>query len=90
MICKCPNCGGELTRKKYTDKNTNKEREFIGCSNWKDQECKFFLFPNFLGTELTDEQLKDLIENGQTSKRVTIKPKLKFEDNRIKIDYINS
>lgn len=88
MITKCPNCGDELYRRKYIKDGV--EKEFLSHKNWsKDQpQCEYKTpFINFLGTNLSDDQLKELIENGKTKKPVTIKVPLKLEDGKVSIDY---
>lgn len=85
VITKCPACGGDLIRKRYM--KDNQEKEFIGCSNWKEKECKYSVFPTFMDAKLTDAQIKELVETGRLSKPVSVKVKLKYEDNRIKMDF---
>lgn len=88
MITKCPICGDNLIRKRYIKDNV--EREFISHETWKKDEpqCEFKTpFLNFLGTTLTDDQVKELIETGKTKKPITIKVPVKFEDGKVSIDY---
>ena len=85
VITKCPLCGGDLIRNRFMKDNV--ERESIGCTNWKDKNCKYMLFPNYFDTKLSDETMKQLIENGKTSKPVSIKVNLKLEDGKIKMDF---
>lgn len=85
VITKCPLCGGDLRRNRYMKDGV--EKESIGCSNWKEKECKFFMFPSYFGTKLSDETIKELIEDGQAKKPVSIKVYLKMVDNKIKMDF---
>lgn len=87
MICKCPKCGDGLSRKQI-NKN-GKDFEFLSHDNWtKDGDlCDFNFFLNFMGTTLTDEQVKELIEDGKTKKPVTIKIPLKFENGKTSMDF---
>lgn len=84
-ICKCPKCGGDLRRIKYM--KDGEEKEFIGCSNFKEKGCKNSVPTQYFGTRLTDEQIKDLVEKGKTSKPVSIKVNLKLEDDKVKMDF---
>ena len=88
MITKCPVCGDDLVRRKYIKDGV--EKEFISHANWKKDEpqCSYKTpFLNFLGTTLTDDQIKELIEDGKTKKPVTVKVPLKLEDGKVSIDY---
>ena len=44
-------------------------------------------FPTFMGTKLSDEVIRELIEKGQTNKPVTIKVHLKMEDGKVRMDF---
>jgi len=85
VIAKCPLCGGDLTRNRFMQNDV--EREMIGCSNWKEKECKFKFSANYFDTKLSDETIKQLIENGKTTKPVSVKVNLKVEDGKIKMDF---
>lgn len=86
VICKCPNCGGDIRRVRYS--KDGQDREFIGCSNYKEKNCDFRgPFPTFMGAKLSDEVIRELIEKGETSKTVSIKVHLKMEDGRVKMDF---
>ena len=84
-ICKCPNCGGELRRVRYM--KGEEEKEFIGCSNYKEKECKFTVPTAYFGAKLSDEVIKQLVEDGKTNKPVSMKINLKFEDGKVKINF---
>lgn len=86
VICKCPKCGGDIRRVRYV--KDGEEREFIGCSNYREKNCDFKgPFPTFMGTKLSDAVIKELIENGETSRPVSIKVHLKYEDGKTRIDF---
>ena len=88
VITKCPKCGDELVRRKYVKDGV--EREFLSHANYnKDAEdkCDFNFWLNFLGTTLSDEQVKELIETGKTKKPVTIKMPLKYEGGKVSMDF---
>lgn len=90
MITKCPVCGDGLIRKKYISKKDGTEQEFLSHETWvKDApQCAYKTpFLNFLGQPLSDDQVKELIEDGKTKKLVTIKVPLKLEDGKVSIDY---
>ena len=87
-ITKCPKCGDELERRKYIKDGV--EREFLSHKNWKKDEpqCAYRVpFLTFLGTSLSDTQIKELIETGKTKNPVTIKVPLKLEDGKVSIDF---
>lgn len=56
-ICKCPICGGEVLAG---------EKNYY-CSNYKDG-CKLVILKSIAGKKLTENQIKQLIEKGKTSK----------------------
>lgn len=86
IICSCPLCGGDIRRVRYV--KDGEEREFIGCSNYKEKKCEFRgPFPTFMGTKLSDNVIRELIEDGKTSKPVSIKVHLKMEDDRVRMDF---
>ena len=86
VICKCPACGGDIRRVRYS--KDGQDKEFIGCSNYKELNCDYKApFPTYMGAKLSDEVLKELIENGKTNKPVSIKVYLKMEDGRVKMDF---
>lgn len=86
VICTCPKCGGDIRRVRYN--KDGQDREFIGCSNYKEKNCDFRgPFPTFMETKLSDAVLKELIEDGKTSKPVSIKIHLKMEDGRVRMDF---
>lgn len=57
-ICVCPKCGGDIveTEKAYS------------CSNWRDADggCKFVVWKKIASREISQEEAKTLIENGET------------------------
>lgn len=88
IITKCPKCQDNLIRRKYVKDGV--EREFLAHEHYdKDAEtkCDYNFWLNFLGTTLSDEQVKELIETGKTKKPVTIKVPLKYENNKVSIDF---
>lgn len=88
VITKCPKCGDDLVRRKYVKDGV--EREFLSHANYnKDAEerCDFNFWLNFLGTNLNDDQVKELIETGKTKKPVTIKMPLKYESGKVSMDF---
>lgn len=86
VICKCPKCGGDIKRVRYS--KDGQDREFIGCSNYKEKNCDFRgPYPIFMRTKLSDDVIKELIEKGQTSRPVSIKVHLKMEDGKVKMDF---
>lgn len=52
---KCPICGNPILEKNHV----------FSCSN---DTCKFYIFKHISGTEVTTEMVKEIVENGQTSK----------------------
>lgn len=84
-ICKCPLCDGYLVRKKYM--KDGEEKEFIGCTNWKETGCKGSFPSQYLGSKLSDATIKELVENGETKKPVSLKIKLRMEDGKIKMNF---
>jgi DNA topoisomerase-3 len=53
----CPRCGGDIieTEKAY------------GCSNWKgDDGCKFTIWKNVLGRDMSVDEVKQILEKGKT------------------------
>lgn len=65
-IGKCPVCGGEVFRGKkggYYCKNTTKK------------ECDFLLYPYLGKTHITDEQVSEILRDGETKKEVRITKK---------------
>ena len=52
---KCPVCGNPILEKNHA----------FSCSN---DTCKFYIFKHISGTEVTTEMVKEIVENGQTSK----------------------
>lgn len=54
-IGRCPLCGAGVIR----------NRKGYGCSAWKDKGCKFFL-GKIAGKKLSEKQVRDLLEKGQT------------------------
>jgi DNA topoisomerase-3 len=54
-IGRCPLCGAGVTR----------NRKGYGCSAWKDKGCRFFL-GKIAGKKLSEKQVRDLLEKGQT------------------------
>lgn len=88
VVTKCPDCGDDLIRRKYMKDGI--EKEFLSHATYdKDatDKCEFSFWLNFLGTNLTDEQVKELIETGKTKKPVTLKVPLKYENRKTSIDY---
>lgn len=85
VIAKCPSCGGDLRRNRFMKDDV--EREMIGCSNWKEKECKYSFSSNYFDTKLSDESIKQLIETGRTTKPVSIKVNLKVEGGKLKMDF---
>ncbi|QUH22009.1 hypothetical protein [Alkaliphilus sp. B6464] len=85
VICKCPKCEGELRRIRYI--KDDKELEFIGCSNFKEKGCKYSVPTAYFDTKLSDEVIKQLIENGKTNKPISIKVNLKLEDGKVRMDF---
>ncbi|MFW6025081.1 MAG: hypothetical protein ACOCRX_01945 [Candidatus Woesearchaeota archaeon] len=83
FITKCPKCGKNINRIRYIDKETEKEKEFIGCSGYK-EGCNYRPpFSTYINAKLSNSAIKELIENGETSKPVSIKVRLKFNDGKI-------
>jgi len=86
VICKCPKCGGNIRRVRYS--KDGQDREFIGCSNYKEKNCDFRgPFPTYMGTKLSNEVIRELIEDGKTSKPLSIKVYLKMEDEKVRMDF---
>lgn len=69
-ICKCPSCGGEILPG---------EKNYY-CSNYK-EGCKFVVWKTIAEKKLTENQIRQLIEKGKTSKIQGFKSKSgkKFE-----------
>lgn len=86
VIAKCPSCGGDLSRKRYVKDDV--EKDFIGCSNYKEKDCKFTFSTSYFETKFSDETIKQLLEQGKTTKPVSIKVNFKMEDGKIKMDFI--
>lgn len=55
---KCPVCSGSIV-----DKGT-----FYGCSNYKENECKFTVSKKILGKNITQKYIRELLKNGKTEK----------------------
>lgn len=53
---KCPFCSSELL-----DRGT-----FIGCTGFVEKKCKFTIFKKVFEKELSDNDIKDLLQNGET------------------------
>lgn len=53
---KCPLCGGEVTKNKFGN---------FGCANWR-TGCRFTIFSTVSGKKLTDKNVQDLLNKGQT------------------------
>ena len=79
IIGKCPKCGSDVKKNRYT----------YGCTNYK--ECDFKIPINLLDRTISIEDAKTLIEKGETNKldgfisKKTSKPfssKLKLDDNK--------
>ena len=58
-ISSCPNCGGTI----YKAKN------YYLCSNKNEKQCPFICSINICGYEVTPEDIKETVENGQTKKK---------------------
>lgn len=87
-ITKCPKCGDTLVRKSYM--KDGKEREFLAHEHYdKDAEdkCDFNFFLNFMGTKLSDKEVKELIENKKTSGSVKIEIPLKYVGGKVQMDF---
>jgi len=80
-IAKCPVCKGSVvaTQKGY------------GCSNWREKGCKFVIWKNFYGKQITKTMAKDLIQKGYTSeiKGWISKRTGKMFDARLKLDLVD-
>ncbi len=59
IIGKCPLCG----------KTVFENAKSYGCSGWKDG-CKFVIWKEIAGAEITPEIAKELIENGSTKEKL--------------------
>lgn len=55
-IGECPICKGDIieTQKGYS------------CSNWREKGCKFVIWKNFYGKQITKAMAKALIQKGRT------------------------
>ena len=53
---KCPSCGGDML----------KGNKGYYCSNWKIKNCSFHIWKKMNGANITEKQLKKLVENGKT------------------------
>ncbi len=71
----CRLCGGDVLDK----------GKFYGCSNYKKQKCPFTLSKMILGKKLTASQVKQLLENGQTSLIKGFKSKNKTFDAQLQM-----
>lgn len=56
-IGKCPMCGGSIF--------SGKKNYY--CSNYKEKDCRFVIWKVIAGKELSDSQVKQLLEKGKTS-----------------------
>lgn len=70
----------------------DEEREFLAHEHYDknaEDKCDFSFFLNYLGTKLSDQEVKELIETGKTKKPVTLKVPLKYslEEGKVSIDY---
>ena len=54
----CPRCGGDVVE----------GEKGYGCANWKESDggCKFVIWKNSSGHDLTVEEVKQILEKGQT------------------------
>lgn len=54
----CPKCGGDIVE---NDKG-------YGCANWKESDggCKFVIWKNMSGRDMSAEEVKQILENGHT------------------------
>jgi DNA topoisomerase-3 len=57
IVGKCPICGGNVFE------NTRN----YGCGNWKTKGCKFVIWKEIAGAEITPEIAHELLENGATT-----------------------
>lgn len=64
----CPVCKAPLKRISFKDKNTGKAKFGYGCStsNKEGTGCKFVIWGTQYGKDLSDTQIKALVEKGQT------------------------
>lgn len=90
---KCPCCGNFIIHKKGKTK-TGSAYDFYGCSNWKGG-CKFTI-SEICGKKLTEKQVIQLLEKGETGKIKGFKKKdgtelpsakVVLEDGKIKLDW---
>jgi DNA topoisomerase-3 len=58
VMGKCPLCGSDIIEGK----------KGFGCSAWKSKGCKFVIWKEIAGKKLTKNQVKMLLEKGETSK----------------------
>ena len=56
---RCPICGGTISS----------NRKFFGCDNYK-MGCNYKIWRDFMGVELSDADIKDLIQTGKTSRKI--------------------
>lgn len=54
----CPSCGGTVLEME----------KMYGCSNYSSKNCKFTVWKNIGGKEMTLELIRDVLEKGQTEK----------------------
>ena len=62
---KCPVCGGSIIENKKA----------YGCSNWKDQECKFVVWKEIANKKITKENIIQLLKKRRTNEITNFKSK---------------
>ena len=85
VICKCPECGGDVLSGK---------KGFF-CSNWKEKSCKFGAYKIICDSTITDEEFKGLIEGKTIEKKIKKDSsvwlqKLKFNKEENKIEFVTN
>ncbi len=85
IVGKCPLCGGDVKRIKFG----------YGCSNYRENNCKFTVNSYILGRSISKANVKMLLETGKTSKIQGFTSKngkkfdafLKLQDGKIVFDF---
>lgn len=57
-ICNCPKCGGDIME----------NNKAYGCANWKEADgaCKVTIWKNISGRDITPDEAKKLLVDGET------------------------
>ena len=85
IVGKCPLCGGDVKRIKFG----------YGCSNYRENGCKFSIGGYILGRSISKSNVKLLLESGRTSKIQGFTSKngkkfdahLKLQDGKVVFDF---